>query len=119
MAEEEFKSVGISPSYGFLMMAVITKPGIQPTEISEQLQLTPSTITRLIEKLEFKGLLERRFAGRSTRVYATTEGKKTEKKIKLAWRNLNERYTKQIGIRNSKDLTKAVNEAAIKLEEEK
>ncbi|MBK8406230.1 MAG: MarR family transcriptional regulator [Saprospiraceae bacterium] len=62
---------GLSSSYAFLLMTVNNKPGIQPKEISEQMQLTASTITRLIEKMEQKKLLVRESTGRSTGVFPT------------------------------------------------
>jgi DNA-binding MarR family transcriptional regulator len=56
-------------------MLVIGNPGLQPTEISEQLHLTPSTITRLVEKLEEKGLVARTSSGKITHVYPSPKGK--------------------------------------------
>ena len=46
IAEEEFGTFGISPSYAFLLMTINDKPGIKPMEISEIMMLNPSTITR-------------------------------------------------------------------------
>jgi len=40
-------------------MIVYERPGIQPMQLSRKLQLTPSTITRLVEKMEYRGFLER------------------------------------------------------------
>ncbi len=59
LAIESWKKVDLSPSHAYLLMLAIEEPGIQPTGLSEQLILTPSTITRLIEKLEDKGLVTR------------------------------------------------------------
>ena len=56
MANECWKQVDLSPSHAYLLMAVLEEPGMQPGNLAEQLQLTPSTITRLIEKLEEKKL---------------------------------------------------------------
>ena len=46
LAEKEFMSCGLSPSYAFLVMLVIESPGISPNELCSQLNLKPSTITR-------------------------------------------------------------------------
>ena len=59
MADEEFALAGVSSSYAFLLMTVNGQPGIQPKEISQKMQLTPSTVTRLVEKMEARALLER------------------------------------------------------------
>ena len=81
LAEDEFASTGLAPSYAFLLMTVNDEPGIQPKEISEHMQLTPSTVTRLIEKMEHKGLLERKSLGKFTRVYPTEKSKALDKKF--------------------------------------
>ena len=48
MADEEFALAGVSSSYAFLLMTVNGQPGIQPKEISQKRQLTPSTVTRFL-----------------------------------------------------------------------
>jgi DNA-binding MarR family transcriptional regulator len=116
MADEEFAITGLSTSYAFLLMTVNNKPGIQPKEISEQMQLTPSTITRLIEKMEQKKLLERKSTGRTTEVYPTDKSKKLDKKIKEAWRNLYKRYSDLIGEEVAKRLTANIYETVKKME---
>ncbi|HSZ25661.1 MAG TPA: helix-turn-helix domain-containing protein, partial [Cytophagaceae bacterium] len=80
MADEEFAITGLSSSYAFLLMVVNKKPGVQPKMISEELQLTPSTITRLIEKMEQRKFLERKSIGRITEVYPTQKSIELDKK---------------------------------------
>lgn len=116
MADEEFAITGLSTSYAFLLMTVNNKPGIQPKEISEQMQLTPSTITRLIEKMEQKKLLERKSAGRITEVYPTDKCKKLDKPIKEAWKNLHRRYSALIGEQAAKQLTSNIYSTVKKIE---
>ena len=115
MADEEFAVTGLSASYAFLLMTVNNKPGIHPREISEQMQLTPSTITRLIEKMEQKHLLERQSTGRTTQVYPTDKSKELGEKITEAWRNLYQRYTGLIEEEEAKKLTANIYDAVKKL----
>lgn len=117
MAEEEFAVVQLAPSYAFLLMAVNGKPGIQPMELSKIMMLTPSTVTRLIEKMEFKGFLERKIHGKFTEVYPTQKCINLNSDIKNAWHNLLIRYEKLLGKKESKKLTMEIFEAAIKLQE--
>lgn len=105
MAEEEFASVGLTPSYAFLIMTVSKKPGIQPGEISKALELTPSTITRLIEKMENKGLLRRKFEGKTTGVFATAKGEALTTEIKKCWLNLYLRFKEILGEDHAEQLT--------------
>jgi DNA-binding MarR family transcriptional regulator len=116
LADEEFAITGLSTSYAFLLMTVNSKPGIQPKEISKHMQLTPSTITRLIEKMEQKKLLERKSTGRTTEVYPTEKSKKLDKIIKEAWRNLYKRYSDLIGEEVAKQLTVNIYDTVKKIE---
>jgi DNA-binding MarR family transcriptional regulator len=111
MADEEFAITGLSASYAFLLMTVNDKPGIRPQEISELMQLTPSTITRLIEKMEHKNLLERKSIGRMTEVHPTDKSLEMDTKIKEAWRNLYKRYSEIIKEEEAKKLTASINDA--------
>lgn len=111
MADEAFSSTGLAPSYAFLLMTVNVKPGIQPKELSKQMQLTPSTITRLIEKMESKGFVKRKSVGRATEVYPTDKSLEVDSKIKSSWVKLYKQYTEILGEENSKELTKNIYEA--------
>lgn len=116
MAEEEFKVVGLSPSYAFLLMTVNAKPGIQPSEISREMQLQPSTVTRLVEKMEQQGYLERESVGRATQVKPTQQSLDLDPKIKEAWKSLKDRYSDLLGERFSEVLTEMAYKASENLE---
>jgi len=117
MAEEEFSIVQLAPSYAFLLMAINYKPGIQPKEISEVMMLKPSTVTRLIEKMETKGYLERKAIGKITEVFPTKKCTELDSKIKEAWTNLLNRYTTLIGEKESRRLTEDIYEVILKFQE--
>mgnify|MGYP002078745020 CR=1 FL=1 len=117
MAEEEFAAVGLAPSYAFVLMGVNKKPGIQPKEISEYMQLTPSTVTRLVEKLEYKGMVTRKTQGRATEVYPTPKSLALDAQIREAWRSLYLRYTGIMGEAPAQQLTADIYAAALKLDE--
>lgn len=116
MADEEFASTGLSSSYAFLLMTINCNPGIHPKEISEQMQLTPSTITRLLERLEHKNLLVRKAIGRIIEVYPTEKSIALDKDIKDAWNNLYTRYVSIIGEDEAKNLTASIYDAVRKIE---
>ncbi len=116
MAEEEFSITGLAPSYAFLLMTVNDKPGINPKEISAQMMLSPSTVTRLIEKMENKKFLIREQKGKFISVIPTKESKKLDKKIHEAWNNLYMRYAEIIGNESADKLTSQIYNASRKLE---
>jgi DNA-binding MarR family transcriptional regulator len=116
MADDEFAECGLTSSYAFLIMTVNSQPGIQPMEISKKMMLTPSTITRLVEKMERKGLLKRKTDGRFTTVFPTDKGLKLDARLKACWKNVYLRYTKLLGEKSAKQLTSEIYSAAITLE---
>lgn len=108
LAEKEFKPTGLPPSYAFLVMTVNNSPGILPTELSERLMLTPSTITRLIEKMEEQKLLERKISGKYTMVYPTKKSKALDVKLRTAWKEVYKKYSAALGEKESKSLTQKI-----------
>lgn len=76
LALESWKPVDLSPSHAYLLMMVLDEAGLQPSCIANHLQLSPSTVTRLIEKLEEKNLVTRSTEGKLTKVYPTKTAKK-------------------------------------------
>lgn len=116
IAEEEFMITGLAPSYAFLLMTVNDQPGIQPKDISIHMQLTASTVTRLVEKMELRQYVERKSVGRATEVYPTQKSLDLHSTLKKAWKNLYERYTDLLGEEQAKELTTLTYEAYQKLE---
>ena len=116
ISDEEFASIGLTSSYAFLLMTVNEKQGIQPKEISEQMQLTASTVTRLIEKLEYRGYLERQSTGRSTEVYSTEAGLAMQPELKEIWQKLYKRYSDILGKKAADQLTADIYASTQKLE---
>lgn len=117
MADEAFKSIGLSTSHAFLLMKVHDEPGIQPSQLSEVLQLTPSTITRLIEKMEYQGYLERFSEGRATRVEPTAKCKAKVPEIRKVWNRLRNQYREKLGDRYTKVLTEMAHKAIQELKQ--
>ncbi|MBZ0263483.1 MarR family transcriptional regulator [bacterium] len=117
LAEEEFASVNLAPSQAFLLMTVNRQPGMHPGEIGKIMMLTPSTVTRLIEKMEQKGYVTRETKGKFTTVHPNEESLELHAKIKEAWRGLLARYEALIGKEESKKLTSDIFEAVEKLSE--
>jgi len=75
LAIECWKPVDLPPSHAYLLMMVLEEPGLHPGILANHLQLSPSTITRLIEKLEEKDLVLRLTDGRTTKVFPSEIGK--------------------------------------------
>ena len=80
--QKEFDRLGLSPSHGYLLFAIVEKPGISQKELAKLLELDASTITRFIEVLVHRGLVKKPAKGKGARFSVTEEGKKSYKKIK-------------------------------------
>lgn len=106
---------GLSPSHALLLMSVNKHPGIQPNELAAAMMLEPSTITRLIEKVEALGLVERKQKGKVVHIFSTTEGKRKQRILKAAWADLDKRYAAVLGKKSSDQLTASIYEAAGRL----
>lgn len=116
MAEEEFASTGLTPMYGYLIRLVNGTPGISQKELSEKLSITPSTLTRFIDKLEGKQLVERKGQGKTVLVYPTAKGEQLEEEIRLASKKLLQRYEAILGSDFAKELGQHIESSSEQLE---
>ncbi len=115
LAIEKWKLIDLSPSHAYLLTVVLDMPGIQPGAIAEEMQLTPSTITRLIEKLEEKKLVMRTSEGKSTNVYPTPKGKELIPKMKICREEFTKAYTDILGTEESMRMVQNINKLTDKL----
>lgn len=118
MADEEFRKTGLSPSHAFLLMLATDNPGIGQKELSAQLHLAPSTVTRFVDALVHKGFLKRQSQGKITRVYATEAGHQLRDSIEDAWKGLHQRYADILGLAESDALNESIDQADAKLSAE-
>lgn len=116
LADEEFRITGLSPAHAFVMIVVNEKPGIVPGEISNRLQIAPSTVTRFIDQLEKKELLKRKSEGKAVKIFPLQKGMDLQESIDSAWKGLHDRYTSILGDKYSDVLTQLINDAIKKLE---
>lgn len=116
IAEDEFALTGLTPMYGYLILLVNGEPGISQKELSEKLYVTPSTLTRFIDKLEAKQLVERKVQGKTVLVYPTTKSQNLEQTIRHASKNLLIRYSAILEEKAAKELTRSIDVASGMLE---
>jgi DNA-binding MarR family transcriptional regulator len=115
LATESWKKTGLSPSHAYLLMLVVEEPGIQPSVLVGQLQLTASTITRLIEKLEDKKLVIRTTEGKITNVYPTPKAKSMVPEMKDCLDHFYQRYTAILGKEESSRMVQSMNKLVDKI----
>ena len=116
LAIESWKAVDLSPSHAYLLMMALEEPGVQPGSIANHLQLTPSTVTRLIQKLEEKKLLVRTTEGKLTNVYPTPKAKALLPDLKKCVEHFYKTYSDALGKDASIAIVSSLNMVADKLQ---
>ena len=115
IAETAFLDLGLTPSDAYLVMAVNEKPNIQPTEISGKILLAPSTITRMIEKLEKRNIVTRAQEGKYTFVAPTQKGKDMYASVIAKWDEIHSDFLSRLGEEIVSSLVDSTGTAAFKL----
>lgn len=115
LARQSWKPVNLAPSHAYLLMAAIEEPGIQPSVLAQHLQLEPSTVTRLIEKLEEKKLIVRTMEGKLTNVYPTPKAKELLPRLKECLEHFYTSYVEILGKNESTQLVNTMHKMADKL----
>ncbi len=116
LGEEAFAKTGMSSSYAFVVLVVNQFPdGVSPSHIAKELFLTPSTVTRLLDKLATKGYVERSYEGKTTTVKLTSDGKAKTEELLAAWNVVFEKYTEVLGEEKVSQLSGLIQEAVEKL----
>ena len=84
---------GIHPGQDLLLLAVWAEPGLRQAAIAARLGVEPATVTRMLQRLEKSGLVERRkdpHDGRVSRVHPTQRSRLLEPAVRRAWSQLDE-----------------------------
>ena len=117
LAEESFAPTGLAPSHAFALMAINRVPGVSPSEVAKEMHMTPSTITRFLDKLEKKGLIQRISEGKSSRLHPTQKGAALNDDLEKAWRHLLSEYNAVLGEKAAAGLSGVVYDASELLKE--
>jgi len=116
-ADDTFRITGLSPSHAFLLHIVNQNSGIHQKKIGEMLHMTPSTITRFVEKLENKGLVTRKTEGKNVHLFTTEKGAQLQPVIIKAWRSLHDSYSGILTAGEAEQFICTVNKLISKLED--
>ena len=119
MAEEAFEPSGLPPSYAFALLVIAERRDITQNELATTLSLSPSTLTRFLDKLEEKGLVERHPSGKTTRLTVTPTGQSLRSVLGRCWKTLQGRYQTVLGPREGRTAAGKLENLATLLEPEK
>ncbi len=108
IADKAFKDMNITPTQGFTLIAIGELGKHTPSEITAELEMTPSTITRFLDKLEKLGYVKRTYHGRNTEVDLTQAGTNKLKEIFVCWKKIHDMNSQIFGEETSEELTKEI-----------
>ena len=117
IAEEAFAKTGLAPSHAFALMSINRNPGTNPSDVAKEMHMTPSTITRFLDKLETRGLISRRSEGKSSSLWPTERGKEMQPDLEQSWNELLNSYNEKIGKEAAAGLARVAYDASEILKE--
>jgi len=115
LALDTWRDTNLAPSHAYLLMIVLDKPGVPPTALVEELLLAPSTITRLIEKLEQKKLVKRTMEGKITNVFPTAKAKSMYAQLRAREDKFYENFSSILGKEETARMVHQINRITDKL----
>ena len=107
--DEAFAEFELSPSHAYLLRLVLSSPGLTPKQISQELKLEKSTITRFLDALQDKGFIRRQKGvsgdAREQGIYPTKKAEKIGAQLEVKGEAL---YQKMIDAIGKTELTSLV-----------
>lgn len=97
IADDIFRSTGLPPSYGLLLLLLDEWKELSPSKISETLDIKPSTTTRFLDKLQKQDIVVRRNEGKYSFISLTPFGLSKIPEIKGAFETLEYKLQKLVG----------------------
>ena len=114
-----FSEFGLSPAHAYLLRLVLSDPGLTPKQISLELKLEKSTVTRFIDALVKKGFLIRKKGikedAREQSIYPTEETIKISKQLEEKGNQLYQQMLDKIGETELISIVKQLNNTEAKI----
>ncbi len=100
---------GLHPGQDALLLVLCAEPGLRQAELARRLAVEPPTVTRMVQRLEKAGVVERRadpHDARLSRVYPTARARMLEVAARRAWQEVDLVVERALG-RDTSDATVA------------
>jgi DNA-binding MarR family transcriptional regulator len=83
--DEAFSEFGLSPSHAYLLRLALSSPGLTAKQISRELKLEKSTVSRFVDVMETKGFIRRKRGvsddARELGIYPTGKAEQVARKL--------------------------------------
>lgn len=111
IADEAFKSIDITATQGFTLIAIGELDKHTPSEIAAAIQMKPSTITRFLDKLEKSGYVKRTYCGRKSEVDLTQAGTEKLEEVFECWKKIHDANVEVFTEEVANDVTNKIKQA--------
>ncbi|MDH5483659.1 MAG: MarR family transcriptional regulator [Gammaproteobacteria bacterium] len=99
--DDAFAEFGLSPSHAYLLRLVLSNPGLTPKQISQELKLEKSTVTRFLDALAKKAFIIRKQGisgdAREQGIYPTKKSEKITLELEEKGNQLYQKMIDSIG----------------------
>jgi len=88
-ANQLFEAIGLYRGQPPVLLALWEKEGFTQTELAERLQNTPATVTKMLQRMEKSGFIQRKpdtEDQRVSRVYLTEAGRAIQIHVEAVWK---------------------------------
>lgn len=103
---------GLSQRQCSILRTLVEKEGARLSDLAASAGITPSAMTRVLEKLESRGLVERvrgtHKDGRAAKVRITSEGRRTRKQLDALMRERTNEIIESIPMQQRSDIFRAL-----------
>ena len=101
-----FKPFGLTPAQGFMLRAVLDKPGMLQSELARELVISRATATRTLDGLQKLGMTERHATerdGRESAIEPTRQAQAIKDGLNAASGEVTKRLKKELGAAQFED----------------
>ncbi|MES2124706.1 MAG: MarR family transcriptional regulator [Gemmatimonadota bacterium] len=105
---------GIHAGQDLLLLAVWDEPGLRQSALAARLAVEPPTVTRMVQRLERSGLIERRrdpHDARVWRIHPTPRSRLLEGAVRRAWQEIDARLIAEMGEADAERLRRLAQQA--------
>lgn len=117
--DEAFAEFNLSPAHAYLLRLILSQPGLTPKQISHELKLEKSTVTRFLDALEKKNftLRKKNNSGdaREQAIYPTKKSEKIATQLEKQGEMLYQKMIKNIGKSELTNLVKELRKIETKI----
>jgi len=91
LAHRLFEAIGLYRGQPPVLLALWEQEGFTQIELAERLQIAPATVTKMLQRMEKAGFIQRKPDGidqRVSRVYLAEAGRAIQSKVETVWKTM-------------------------------